>query len=214
MIILLISKSSNFIKNFLLKLNLLTVSFNCSKSNGVLFHLVQHTFVRLDSLFVTSITIIMKYSLTISQTSLFMQSITQFFVTLTYLHTVFTLTSSCFNLRTEQEELLREMSEKASRPTPEVYMLQKELEKARSHLRQEQVLGDHEKYQSTNRLHEEIDRNKGMVRKFEEQTLQQREMNREMSDLRQQLFHFKQGAKSFPHRHIRVQYRCSYLCCY
>ena len=94
---------------------------------------------------------------------------------------------------TEQEELLREMSERASRPTPEVYMLQKELEKVRSQLRQEQVLGDHEKFQSTNRIHEELDRNKDMTRRFEEQTLQQREMNREMSDLRQQLFHFKQG---------------------
>ena len=94
---------------------------------------------------------------------------------------------------TEQEELLREMTERASQPTPEVYMLQKELEKTRSKLRQEQVLGDHEKIQSTNRIHEELDRNKDMVRRFEEQTLQQREMNREMSDLRQQLFHFKQG---------------------
>ena len=85
------------------------------------------------------------------------------------------------------------MTEKASQPTPEVYMLQKELEKTRSKLRQEQVLGDHEKIQSTNRIHEELDRNKDMVRRFEEQALQQREMNREMSDLRQQLFHFKQG---------------------
>ena len=85
------------------------------------------------------------------------------------------------------------MTEKASRPTPEVYMLQKELEKARSQLRQEQVLNDHDKIQSTSRIHEELDRNKDMVRRYEEQTLQQREMNREMSDLRQQLFHFKQG---------------------
>ena len=98
---------------------------------------------------------------------------------------------------TEQEELLREMTEKASQPTPEVYMLQKELEKVRSKLRQEQVLGDHEKIQSTNRIHEELDRNKDMVRRFEEQTLQQREMNREMSDLRQQLFHFKQGKQAY-----------------
>ncbi len=38
-----------------------------------------------------------------------------------------------------------------------------------------------------------MDRNRDMVRRYEEQTLQQKEMNRELSNLRQQLFGFKQG---------------------
>ncbi len=88
------------------------------------------------------------------------------------------------------------MSERAGRPTPEVYMMQKELEKARTELRQEQALADQDKLYSNARIHEEMGRSKDMVRRFEEQTLQQRDMNREVSDLRQQLFHFKQGKKS------------------
>ncbi len=56
----------------------------------------------------------------------------------------------------EQEELLREMTEKAGRPTPEVYMLQKELEKVRAQLRQEQAIGDHEKHHVGHRLQEEV----------------------------------------------------------
>ncbi len=48
------------------------------------------------------------------------------------------------------------MTEKAGRPTPEVYMLQKELEKVRAQLRQEQAIGDHEKHHVGNRLQEEV----------------------------------------------------------
>ncbi len=70
-------------------------------------------------------------------------------------YVVFFVISLTFPLK-EQEELLREMTEKAGRPTPEVYMLQKELEKVRAQLRQEQAIGDHEKHHVGNRLQEEV----------------------------------------------------------
>ncbi|XP_071087018.1 centriole and centriolar satellite protein OFD1-like [Haliotis cracherodii] len=85
--------------------------------------------------------------------------------------------------RGRQEELLRELR----RPSPETLLMQRDLERARENLRQEQVLFEQQKQQLETRLKDEIDRNRELVRHYEEQTLQMKEMNREVIDLRQHL---------------------------
>ena len=57
----------------------------------------------------------------------------------------------------EQEELLREMTERAGKPTPEVYLLQRELEKLRNELQQERAVSNHQKMQADKRLQDEVD---------------------------------------------------------
>ncbi|KAK6172568.1 hypothetical protein SNE40_016198 [Patella caerulea] len=85
--------------------------------------------------------------------------------------------------RGRQEELLREMR----RPTPETLMMQRDMERARENLRQEQVVFEQQKQLLEKRLKDEIDRNRDLVTRYEEQTLQMKEMNREVVDLRQHL---------------------------
>ena len=85
--------------------------------------------------------------------------------------------------RGRQEELLRELR----RPSPETLMLQRDLEKARENLRQELVIAGSQKTHLENRLQEEMDRNRDLVRRFEEQTVTIRDMNREIVDMRSQL---------------------------
>lgn len=85
--------------------------------------------------------------------------------------------------RGRQEELLRELR----RPSPESLMLHRDLERCKEELRQEQTLFGQQKQMLETRLKEELDRNRDLVRRFEEQNLQMREMNREVVDLRQSL---------------------------
>ncbi|XP_056009983.1 centriole and centriolar satellite protein OFD1-like isoform X3 [Ostrea edulis] len=85
--------------------------------------------------------------------------------------------------RGRQEEMMKELR----RPTPETLMLQRELEKSKESLRQEQTLANAVKQQLEKRLQEEMDRNRELLRRFEDQTLQMKEMNQELVDLRAQL---------------------------
>uniref|UniRef100_A0A2C9KXP3 Uncharacterized protein n=1 Tax=Biomphalaria glabrata TaxID=6526 RepID=A0A2C9KXP3_BIOGL len=85
--------------------------------------------------------------------------------------------------RGRQEELLRELR----RPSPESLMLQRDLERAKESLRQEQIVFNQQKQVLEARLKEELDCNKDLMARFEEQTLQMKEMNREIVDLRQHL---------------------------
>ncbi|XP_076468421.1 centriole and centriolar satellite protein OFD1-like isoform X3 [Babylonia areolata] len=85
--------------------------------------------------------------------------------------------------RGRQEELLRELR----RPSPETLMLQRDLERARENLRQEQVVYEQQKQLLESRLKDEVDRNRELVQRLEEQVLQMKEMNREVVDLRKQL---------------------------
>lgn len=85
--------------------------------------------------------------------------------------------------RGRQEELLRELR----RPSPESLMLHRDLEKAKEALRQEEIVAGQHKSLLEVRLKEELDRNKDLLQRFEEQSLQMREMNREVVDLRQNL---------------------------
>ncbi|KAH9513900.1 hypothetical protein Btru_031696 [Bulinus truncatus] len=85
--------------------------------------------------------------------------------------------------RGRQEELLRELR----RPSPETLMLQRDLERAKESLRQEQIVFNQQKQMLEARLKEELDRNKDLLERFQEQTLQMKEMNREVVDLRQHL---------------------------
>ncbi|XP_041357346.1 oral-facial-digital syndrome 1 protein-like isoform X2 [Gigantopelta aegis] len=85
--------------------------------------------------------------------------------------------------RGRQEELLRDLR----RPSPETLMLQRDLERARESLRQEQLVFEQQKHLLEVRLKEEIDRNRELIQHYEEQTLQMKEMNREVVDLRQHL---------------------------
>ncbi|GFN84019.1 hypothetical protein PoB_001052500, partial [Plakobranchus ocellatus] len=85
--------------------------------------------------------------------------------------------------RGRQEELLRELR----RPSPESLMLHRDLERCKEELRQEQTVFAQQKQLLEARLKEELDRNRDLVQRFEEQNLQMREMNREVVDLRQNL---------------------------
>ena len=57
---------------------------------------------------------------------------------------------------TEQEDLLREMTHNAGKPSPEAVLLQRRLDKARDELRQQQAIADHQKQQIDRRLEEEV----------------------------------------------------------
>ncbi|PVD35044.1 hypothetical protein C0Q70_06325 [Pomacea canaliculata] len=85
--------------------------------------------------------------------------------------------------RGRQEELLRELR----RPSPETLMMQRDLERAKENLRQEQVVFEQQKQLLESRLKDELDRNRELVQRLEEQMLQMKEMNREVVDLRKQL---------------------------
>lgn len=52
--------------------------------------------------------------------------------------------------------MLRETGERQNRPTAEVLILQRELEKAKSQLRQEQVISDHLKAQMDTKALDEV----------------------------------------------------------
>ncbi len=65
-------------------------------------------------------------------------------------------TKCCLLFIPEQEELLREMTERAGKPTPEVYLLQNELEKIRNEVKQERAVFDHQRHSSERRLQEEV----------------------------------------------------------
>ncbi|KAJ8297820.1 hypothetical protein KUTeg_024351 [Tegillarca granosa] len=79
------------------------------------------------------------------------------------------------------------MMRELRRPTPETLMLQRDMEKLRESMRQEQTLFNAQKTQMDKRLQEEMDRNRELLRRFEEQTLQMKEMNRELVDARSQV---------------------------
>ena len=65
--------------------------------------------------------------------------------------------SSCFVYHlVEHEQLLLEQTEKQFRPTAEIVRMQRELEKARIKLREEQLLADHFKHTAESRIHEEV----------------------------------------------------------
>ncbi|KAL8607286.1 hypothetical protein ACOMHN_047617 [Nucella lapillus] len=85
--------------------------------------------------------------------------------------------------RGRQEELLRELR----RPSPETLMMQRDLERARENLRQEQLVFHQQKQLLEARLKDEVDRNRELMQRMEEQMLQMKEMNREVVDLRKQL---------------------------
>lgn len=57
---------------------------------------------------------------------------------------------------TEQEELLREMGERNSKPSSEVYMLQRQLEKTKEELIEERVMADHQRQLAQNRYQQEV----------------------------------------------------------
>ncbi|KAK2169754.1 hypothetical protein LSH36_7g09004 [Paralvinella palmiformis] len=116
--------------------------------------------------------------------------------------------------RQKNEELLREMTTRASKPTPEVYLMQKEVEKVRNEMKQERSIFEHLKSNLEKRYQDEIDRNHELLRKFEEQTLQIEEMNREIRDLRQQLGEHHTALTNEVYRKAKpsVLNRCDSLC--
>ena len=56
----------------------------------------------------------------------------------------------------ENEELLREMTTRASKPTPEVYLMQKEVEKVRNEMKQERSIFEHLKSNLEKRYQDEV----------------------------------------------------------
>ncbi|XP_023933082.1 oral-facial-digital syndrome 1 protein homolog, partial [Lingula anatina] len=106
--------------------------------------------------------------------------------------------------RQRYESLLKDMGERTKQPTPESLLLQRELQRAQDRLKQEQAVFEHHKQQSDARIKEEADRNQEILKKFEEQTLQQREMIREITDLRQQLLHTQEALNNEIYRKPRT----------
>lgn len=89
--------------------------------------------------------------------------------------------------RQKQEELLREMGQQAAKPTPEVGLLRQQIEQLHSRHRTELALVQHEKLQLQQRLQAEIECNKELAMKCDEQTWQQKQIGLEASDLRERL---------------------------
>jgi oral-facial-digital syndrome 1 protein len=89
--------------------------------------------------------------------------------------------------RQKQEELLREMGQQLSKPTPEVALLRQQIDQLHSRHRTELAISDHERLQLQQRLQDEIARNKELVMKCEEQTWQQKQIGLEACDLRERL---------------------------
>ncbi|CAD5115109.1 DgyrCDS4117 [Dimorphilus gyrociliatus] len=89
--------------------------------------------------------------------------------------------------RKKQESLYREMTERAERPSPEVILIQRELDKAREQSKQQEILGNHHRNLSEKNLQDERESKRQLLQKYEEQSMQMKEMNRELMDLRQQL---------------------------
>ena len=79
------------------------------------------------------------------------------------------------------------------KPTSETYLLRKQIEKLHRDMRQERASLDQEKAALERRLQDEVDRNQELLRKFEEQTLTQRDLIKELRDNRQSLVHHKVG---------------------
>lgn len=50
------------------------------------------------------------------------------------------------------------MTERAGKPTPEVYLIQRELDKLRNELQQERAVSNHQKMQADKRLQDEVGR--------------------------------------------------------
>ena len=62
----------------------------------------------------------------------------------------------CLLMFLENEELLREMTARASKPTPEVYLMQKEVEKLRNEMKQERSIFEHIKSNLEKRCQDEV----------------------------------------------------------
>jgi hypothetical protein len=93
----------------------------------------------------------------------------------------------------EQDDLVREMVDRSGKPTPQTLLIHHEAEKARDAVKQEKVMAEYLQREMEQRLQQEIGNGKQMLKRFEEQTLQQREMNREIVDLRRQLIQTQLG---------------------
>ncbi|CAH1776720.1 unnamed protein product [Owenia fusiformis] len=95
--------------------------------------------------------------------------------------------------RKKHEDLLRETRERLSMPSPETVLLQRELDRARDHVKQEKAVAEHQVQEIQRQLKEELERNKDLMSKYEEQSLQKKEMTRELEDLRHQLLQTQQA---------------------
>ena len=62
------------------------------------------------------------------------------------------------NSRSKQrvEDLLREMADKVAQPTPELMLVQAEMEKVRDQARQDQAIAEHGKKQQQQQLHKQV----------------------------------------------------------
>ena len=54
------------------------------------------------------------------------------------------------------EEMLKQMAEQISRPSPELVTLQGDLTRARQHMQQEKTVTDHRETQLKDKLHSEV----------------------------------------------------------
>ncbi|XP_071847803.1 centriole and centriolar satellite protein OFD1-like isoform X2 [Apostichopus japonicus] len=85
------------------------------------------------------------------------------------------------------EELIKQLTEKMSRPSPELISLRGELERTRDQLHQERAIGKQKEEHWKVKVQEEVQRNLDLKHQLEEQTRQMQEMVKELGSLRAML---------------------------
>ncbi|PIK47629.1 putative oral-facial-digital syndrome 1 protein-like [Apostichopus japonicus] len=85
------------------------------------------------------------------------------------------------------EELIKQLTEKMSRPSPELISLRGELERTRDQLHQERAIAKQKEEHWKVKVQEEVQRNLDLKHQLEEQTRQMQEMVKELGSLRAML---------------------------
>ncbi|XP_071498456.1 centriole and centriolar satellite protein OFD1-like [Diadema antillarum] len=86
--------------------------------------------------------------------------------------------------QSRHEELIKQLTERMSRPSPEVQALRSELDQAREQLSQEKAMVQHMEAQWKTRLQEEMDTNRDLRHRLSEQTNEMASLMRQLADLK------------------------------
>ncbi|XP_063970305.1 centriole and centriolar satellite protein OFD1-like [Lytechinus pictus] len=86
--------------------------------------------------------------------------------------------------QTRHEELIKQLSERMSRPSPELQALRNELQQTREQLSHEKATIQHMEAQWNARLQEEMDANKDLRHRLSEQTNEMSSLMRQLADLK------------------------------
>ncbi|XP_014666830.1 PREDICTED: uncharacterized protein LOC106808581 [Priapulus caudatus] len=89
--------------------------------------------------------------------------------------------------KTDHGRVVKELTEKLTKPSSDAVMMQRELERARAEHRQQLALLQYQQQQGDSRLQEELNRSKELIKRYEAQSRDARRLAREADDLRSQL---------------------------